>query len=386
MEKKQKEKKKNTKRMFWIFMETINGLLIGTGILFAIQSFRQIQKPIFSIGLLMELEIFLIGILLGMLLHIVIHEGGHLIFGFLTGYRFCSFRIMSFMWMKDRGKIRLKRIRVLGTLGQCLMAPPDLKDGKIPVIWYNLGGPILNLLTGLIFLCLFFVFRERPILGSWLLMMAIIGLSLWISNGIPVQTPMLSNDGCNARSLRKNPEEVYYFWQQLKINEQVSAGMRLKDMPKEWFAVPTDEAMEHNMAATIGVFACERLMDEHRFGEAERLMQHLLRLESGMAGVHRIALLIECMYLEMIGENRKEAVEAIRNKELEKNMLAMKKSLYVLRTEYAYALLVKQDITEAQMIKNRFNTVAKKHPYPSDVQSEWELMEIAERRWHREFS
>ena len=32
----------------------------------------------------------------------VIHEGGHLVFGLLTGYKFSSFRIMSFMWVKEK--------------------------------------------------------------------------------------------------------------------------------------------------------------------------------------------------------------------------------------------------------------------------------------------
>ena len=53
------------------------------------------------------------GLLLGMyaalFFHLIVHEAGHLVFGLLTGYEFCSFRIASFMWLKENGKLKLKR-------------------------------------------------------------------------------------------------------------------------------------------------------------------------------------------------------------------------------------------------------------------------------------
>ena len=74
----------------------------------------------------------------GMYFHTIVHEAGHLIFGLLTGYKLGSFRIFSFIWMKEEGKIRVKRLAVAGTGGQCLMSPPDLTDGKIPYAFYHL--------------------------------------------------------------------------------------------------------------------------------------------------------------------------------------------------------------------------------------------------------
>lgn len=50
-------------------------------------------------------------------LQIIIHEAGHLIFGLLSGYRFCSFRIGSLMWIKKEGKLQLKRYSIAGTAG-----------------------------------------------------------------------------------------------------------------------------------------------------------------------------------------------------------------------------------------------------------------------------
>ena len=51
------------------------------------------------------------------------------------------------------------------------------------------------------------------------------------------------------------------FWLQLKLNEQQSRGVRLKDMPDEWFEIPSDEAMKNSIVTTIGVFICNRYIN-----------------------------------------------------------------------------------------------------------------------------
>ncbi len=68
------------------------------------------------IGILFFLELYL-----ALILQIIIHEGGHLLFGLYSGYRFSSFRIGSFMWLKEGGSLKLKRLSIAGTGGQCLM-------------------------------------------------------------------------------------------------------------------------------------------------------------------------------------------------------------------------------------------------------------------------
>ena len=61
---------------------------------------------------------------------IILHEGGHLLCGLLTGYQFVSFRIGSWMWQKENGRIRLRRFSLAGTGGQCLLAPPEWKASR----------------------------------------------------------------------------------------------------------------------------------------------------------------------------------------------------------------------------------------------------------------
>ena len=86
-----------------------------------------VSRPLWALGLAAAF-------LLALLAQITLHEGGHLVCGLLSGYRFCSFRVGSLMWMRtEDGHLRLRRLRLAGTGGQCLRAPPDMVGGRLPV-------------------------------------------------------------------------------------------------------------------------------------------------------------------------------------------------------------------------------------------------------------
>lgn len=329
----------------------LTGGVCGFVMVMYLDSFRA-DAPLYE-------EIFsLVGLFLGMYIalffHVLLHEAGHLVFGLLTGYKFSSFRIFSFMWLKENGKLKSKRLSLAGTGGQCLMAPPDWKDGKIPVVLYNLGGSLINMAAGVLFLAGYLLCSGIPFLSPLLLIFAVAGLMTAAMNGIPMRMGTIDNDGYNALALSKNTEAVEAFWIQLKINEQSSKGVRLKDMPPEWFAVPSDEAMKNGMVAARGVFACNRLMDAENFEEADARMAHLLEIDSGMIGLHRGLLICDRIFVELIGENSREIIESMHTKEQKKFMKAMRRYPSVLRTQYALALLYGNDIAKADKIGKEF--------------------------------
>ena len=327
----------------------------------------------------------LVGLFLGMYValffHMIVHEAGHLVFGLMTGYKFCSFRVASFMWLKENGKLKFKRLTLAGTGGQCIMTPPDMKDGKIPLVLYNLGGFFINIIIGALFLVGYLIFSDIPFLSPILLIFAVVGFMTAMVNGIPMRMGTVDNDGYDAFALSRNKEAVEAFWVQLKVAEQSSKGVRLKDMPAEWFAVPTDEAMKNSMVAVRGVFTCNRLMDEEKFEEADITMAHLLEIDSGIVGLHRNLMMCDRIYVELIGENRSETIESMITKEQKKFMKAMKRFPSVLRTQYVLALLSEKDAARAEAIKNEFEKVAKTYPYAQDIESEKNLMRIAESKF-----
>ena len=248
---------------FFVLIGAVCGFLIVEYISDHFADETAFTKKLLSLLLLLAL------MYVAIFLQMIIHESGHLIFGLLSGYQFSSFRIFSFMWVKRDGRIRFKRLSLAGTGGQCLMAPPEQKDGKFPLVLYNLGGSFMNVIAGLVFLGLYFVFRNVPYLSISLLLLVAAGFIIAVMNGVPMRMGTVDNDGYNAFSLTRSSDAMRSFWVQMKTNEQIASGVRLKDMPDEWFVLPRDEAMKNSMVAVVGVFACNRLMDGQRFQEAD---------------------------------------------------------------------------------------------------------------------
>ena len=363
-----------------ILMYMLIGAACGVFILMYLD--RQDQTGISIAVNLISFLLMIIGMYMVMIIQIIIHEAGHLIFGLRTGYRFSSFRIINLMWVKLDGRVQFKKLNIAGTGGQCLMIPPDLKDGKMPWMLYNLGGVIINLITAMSCFGLSFVCPDRSLLWTILMISAVIGLAFALMNGLPVKMGPVNNDGMNALDLSRSVEAVRAFWIQIRVNEQTSKGIRLKDMPDEWFEVPSDESMKNGINATLGVLACSRLMDQHRFKEADTLIERLLSGHNGIVGLYRNLMICDRMYVEMISENRKEILEGMRSDELLNIMKAMKTYPSVLRTEYLYALLVEKDPQKAEKAMVKFDQCAESYPYPVEIEGERELITLAVRLNH----
>ena len=331
---------------------------------------------------LFEIIFSLFGLFVGMYaaiaVQMIIHEAGHLVFGLMSGYTFSSFRIFSMMFMRKDGRIIRKKLSIAGTGGQCLMAPPDLQNGKMPVALFNLGGSIMNLIASAVFFLLALGLKNAAFFSSLFNIFALVGVTLALINGIPMRMGTVDNDGYNAFSLSKNPAAIRAFWVQLKVSDEQVKGVRMKDMPAEWFYLPADEEMKNSIIAVMGVFYENRLMDEGRFEEAASIISRLLSIDSGIAGLHKGMLLCDLAYIALIQSNGEAACEALQTPAQKKLMKAMKNFPSVMRTEYALSLLSEKNAEKAQKIRGRFEKIAETYPYASDIGSETELIEKAE--------
>ena len=379
MTKKKKEKTAKNKGQWIAYVVFIlTGAACGIFVPMYTGMAGQPEKGIFSD--IMPFVLMLIGTYVAMLIQIVFHEAGHLIFGLMTGYRFSSFRIANLMWVKLDGRIQFRKLHIAGTGGQCLMIPPDLKDGKIPVMLYNFGGAIMNLVTAVLCVGLSFLCSTRSLGWTILMIFSVIGLAFALINGLPIKMGAVNNDGKNALDLSHSEEATQALWIQMKVNEQISKGLRLKDMPDEWFRVPSDESMKNGLIATIGVLAWNRLIDQQQFDEADTLMKRLLSQQNGIVGLYRNLMVCDQMDVEMISKNRKEILDEMRTRDQMKVMKAMKKYPSVLRTEYVYTLLAEQNPKKAEKLMAQFRQCAKSYPYPSEIEGESQLMTLANER------
>ena len=220
----------------------------------------------------------------GVLVQIVLHEGGHLAAGLATGYGFVSFRIGSVMLLKKDGRLQFFRYQLAGTGGQCLLAPPPWREEGFPSLLYNLGGPAANLLSAaLCGLGAWLCWQKAPLAAGLWGVWAMLGLYLGLVNGIPLKIQGMPNDGYNALCLRGDKAAQRAIWAQLAINAAQIEGRRLKDLPAEWFELPGGAGPDDPLKGAVWVCRYSRLLDEGRYEDAAALRARLLG--SGARGV-----------------------------------------------------------------------------------------------------
>lgn len=182
--------------------------IIGVRVLVLGDSFDGLHSKFAETGMLETVGVSLLAILIllfSIFLQVLLHEGGHLVCGLATGYRFVSFRIFNLTFIRKDGKLCIKRFSLAGTGGQCLLTPPERPLEDIPTTLYNLGGVLANLLTAILaFLPLLTVDGLPYLLKFFLLMLSLIGILLAGMNGIPMKMGGIGNDADNMRLLLKD--------------------------------------------------------------------------------------------------------------------------------------------------------------------------------------
>ena len=376
---KEKSIKKKNQNWVMFFMFTLIGAVCG------IVGMICLEKIIGEDAELGQILCSLTGIMLimyfSMFVQIIIHELGHLVFGLLTGYQFISFRIGSLMFVKKERKIKLKKFSLAGTGGQCLMMPPEMKNGVMPYRLYNLGGVIFNLIFGGLGVILCLLLKDNLLLQLFFIIFAIIGFAFAIINGLPIHADV-DNDGSNVCSLGKKPEALRSFWIQLQMNALITKEVRIKDMPNEWFQIPSEEVMRNNaLCAAVGVFACNYAIDQKDIKRAGAIAEELLKREIGLNFLYKELLISELCFCELMGEKRTEVLNQLETKDFKRFAKSMATQPSLLRMQYAYELLEKQDEKAAEKKLEQFEKVAKNYPHACEIESERELIEEVQKKY-----
>ena len=308
---------------------------------------------------------------------IIIHEGGHLVFGLLSGYGFSSFRVWSLMLLKVEGRFSLRTYKLAGTGGQCLMTPPEGDDREAPVILYNLGGVIFNLILSLVCICVFLAFPNVYLLSCTLITTAILSALTLLTNGIPLNIGGIANDGMNALSLTKDRDAKVAFLNQLRMNEAQTRGIRLCDMPESWFEIPEGVDRKNTAFSSMAVFAVNRSFDKKDMKLSEGKIEELLNSDWNIIGLHRNLLKCDLAFCKLINYGREADVSPLQTPEMQNFMKSMKNFPSVIRTEYAMALIHDNSDAEAEKKLMQFEKIAKTSPHPADIASEREFIDMA---------
>lgn len=330
------------------------GGVTGAKLLFFGESFDNLANRFTTISCWEIVGIFLMSILLLLLalfLQVILHEGGHLVFGLATGYRFVSFRIFNLTFIRKDNKLCIKRFSIAGTGGQCLLVPPEKPLERVPTILYNLGGVLTNLLTSIIALSLLITINGIPFFPKFgLTLVTIIGLIMVMMNGIPMRINGICNDAGNIRLLLKNKKSKQALITQLRINALVQEGMRPKDMSEEWFRPPEGIQYKDTLQVATLLIHIARLQDQKKWEEAYEALQEVAQHEKEVGGLLICEVKCELLFMSLVTGRMEQAEKAYTDELKEyinqyKNVMSSKQRILC-----ALALYREKDYTKAKEI------------------------------------
>ena len=321
---------------------------------------------------LLSLAFFLIAIFL----QVSLHEAGHLMCGLASGYRFVSFRIFSFTWIRQGGKVRMKRFSVSGTGGQCLLAPPEKPDEEIPVTLYNIGGVAMNFLTVLVALVPLVLIDDMPFLWKMFLIQFIgIGVFLGLLNGIPMKMGGIGNDAYSLRLLKRNPETKRALILQLRINALIQEGMRPKDMPEDWFHLEGKIDYSDMLQATIALMEISRKQDQEEWEEAYVRLEEAVSHSKELVGILKQEAEAELLFTALVIGKEERARELATDKLLAYIRAYSKVSSAKQRQLFALALYSERDKEKAEEIYRTVKAKRESYLMQGEVNMDLALME-----------
>lgn len=215
-----------------------------------------------------------VALAIAFVLHIIVHEGGHLVGGLLTGYRFVSFRIFSLTLLRRDGRYIVRRFNIPGTGGQCIMLPPEGDAAKVPFVIYNAAGVAANILLTAAAIPYFFIHSADSGMFAFLLALFIVIAGLWtaIINGIPMKINGMYNDAGNIRLMLRDMQVRRHFVLQLRAHALCQNGMRPKDFPQEWFNIPDSGEGYGLINVVTDMFAVAREIDRADYSRAHTML------------------------------------------------------------------------------------------------------------------
>ena len=313
---------------------------------------------------------FCVMLLVSFILQIIIHEGGHLIFGKLAGFKFISFRIGSYVLTKE-DKVKISRLSLPGTAGQCLMEPAQ--PSYMKYIGYLLGGSLCNLVAALLFFMISLV-NQDLLLDIFSFSMFAVGLLLGLTNLVPLDLG-LPNDGSNAYWITRNRDSMYSLYQQLMISKELTLGKGLDEVDDKYTVVYENANLNNPLNLCIEVNHASKLIYQERYKEAKRLLERIKDVD--MSDIYKESIQLDLVLLELFTSDNINVDQYLSDKDKEK-MNKNKHDLVSLLCQYGIELLVNK--TDADIALKYFKDLCKKYPYQGIVKGLKEIQKKLEER------
>lgn len=354
MVEQKKVRNRMTKNLKMVYIVSVMiGLILGVTISY-FGIFRNSNQHAVN-AFIMYFYLGLIFLVLSSIIHIILHEGGHLVFGLLTGYKYLSFRIFSTIFYKHNGKLHKRKFAIKGTAGQCLMYPPKRKeDGGFPFVWYNMGGGISNLFFSILAFMPVFMTDNKILLTICIAFIAT-GILTGLTNLIPLNTG-IQNDGMNMMQMLKDNKSRDAFYTQLKVNAEMSDGKLISDYsPADFFV--EEELDRRNMLIAFNQFYLYymKLSEQDYEGARQKLNKMAVHSHQYIAAIFNM-IEIERLFFMVLDKKPLEEIASVYSY-VRMILNTSKTSVGIQRVKYIYEALLSE--TDK---KDIMNLITKKPP------------------------
>lgn len=195
----------------------------------------------------------------------ILHELGHAVCGYLTGYRLVAFGLGNFLLTKRSGKFSLSRTAVLKNVGaQYIGLQEDESDQRI--ILMLAGGLIVHLSLILLAILYGFLTRSWYFAATWICL----NVSFLLINAKPVGI----TDGAKIWELLQHPENTKYAYLVLRHSAQTLLAPQEYDLKD--FIMPVDENARGSFAESVLIFQGLVFIFDNQIEAAKKHFQSLL--------------------------------------------------------------------------------------------------------------
>ncbi len=276
--------------------------------------------------------------------HLILHEGGHYLFGKLTGYRLLSFQVKKFVYSEKNKKITYIQSGPTVIAGQCLMSPPPKGSyAEKPFKLYLLGGVMVNGLTGIaLYGCSYLLAPERGII---LVLFSLVPLWMALSNIWPYG----QNDGAIVSQASRSAEAKELLFYQLEIAALFEEGATFTELPERYFQ-PLEEGryLKTNLADFVYMAAYLRALGVLDFEEADRLLQSFEANRPVARSAYWPIFAVESLFCDAVFGRKQAAQE--KYAKIQNNLVLKQQWNTSKRVQAAYAFFVEVDMRRAKAL------------------------------------
>lgn len=347
------------KQVFLVFISFIAlsfGYLVGRN-----QTFDQLinSLPLIQLVIVMLVAVYT------QYIHIMLHEGGHFLFGKLTGYRLVFFQLSTIRYDAINKKIRRMPINQSVFKAQCVMAPSmNKKDLQTPYFFYLAGGLFVNLITAVIFYTGSFFLQGIWSFSAFALSLPPFLLFFWY----------LLEEGSLIRTISQSEQAKKIFIKELNIRALLEAGQTFEDLPADYFdEIGQNIFTESRLGEYLLLVAYQRQLSALNFERAEQLRrqygQHWNFLQSPY--VRKLAsanLFLDALF------GRYDAAKKLFKQINQRREL---KTYYEqsIAVQAAYSFFIKVDINQTKQILKNKNTLSQISGSRAELQLQKKLLD-----------